>query len=236
MSFLTLNDVTLKFSGRKILSHINYEINEQDFIILLGSNGSGKSSLLKLMHRNYHPNQGDIQFLGKPISHYSAQHFSKKVAVLTQDCADSLFYALTIYENYLLVKNKTQPAKKDFLKKYLYDFNPILSEKCDQPIAQLSGGQKQALALAFCLLTPPKLLLLDEHTSALDPKTSQHIMALTQKHIKQHQITCVLTTHNLDMALEYGNRLLVLKHGNVFKAYDKDKCTLTKNDLLANFV
>ncbi|RDI44612.1 ATP-binding cassette domain-containing protein [Aquicella lusitana] len=242
MTILNLKNVTLNFAaaGRSILDGINYEVNHGDFIILLGSNGSGKSTLLKLLHRDYQASSGQINFMGKPIMQYPAKTFSRDVAVLTQNCSDSLFTSLTIYENYLLMKQfsgllkKSNKLERNFLIQYLADYNANLSRKLDVVIEQLSGGEKQALALALCFLQPPSLLLLDEHTSALDPKTSDQIMALTQKMITQHHITCIMTTHDLNIAMQYGNRILVLRDGKIYKTLDKTDF-LRKEDLVANY-
>lgn len=245
MSILHLDHVSLRYSNtaQPVLKDLTYTVKRNDFVILLGSNGSGKSSLLKLIHRHHQPTSGEITFLDKPIQYYAADVFSKKVAVLSQNTSDSLFNALTVYENYLLVKQHPRllsflhhATERKKLQDYLYTFNPNLSDKLDAPVFQLSGGEKQALALAFCLLHPPQLLLLDEHTSALDPKTSEQIMALTQRMINEHHITCILTTHDLDIALRYGNRVLVLHEGKIRQTFDEqDKQKLTKEELVSSY-
>lgn len=229
MTILQLNRVALRYANQSqaVLDDINYVVHPGDFIILLGSNGSGKSTLLKLLHRHHQPNTGSVHFLNKPISDHAHHEFSQQVAVLTQNCHDSLFTSLTLYENYLLTKNlkvrKRHNEERQFIATYLSDFNVNLCGKLDTAIDQLSGGEKQAFALALCLLHPPKLLLLDEHTSALDPKTSENIMALTQRMVEKHRITCVLTTHDLDIALKYGNRVLILKEGRIHKMFDEEE-------------
>jgi putative tryptophan/tyrosine transport system ATP-binding protein len=244
MTLLHLDNVILKLAGhsKPILNQINYQVHQDDFIVLLGSNGSGKSSLLKLLYREHQPDSGFIHFLGKPISYHDAKKFSQHVAVLTQHCSDSLFMSLTIYENYLLIKQQSflsvtrHQDERHFLREYLCDFNVNLADKVDLTIYQLSGGEKQALALALCLLNPPTLLLLDEHTSALDPKTSEQIMQLTQKMISLHRITCILTTHDLDIALRYGNRILMLNQGEIKITFDKEeKCLLSKEILVGHY-
>lgn len=241
MTILNLKNVTLNFPGaeRPALKQINYIVNRGDFVIVLGSNGSGKSTLLKLLYRSHLPNDGKIEFLGKAIAEHGMGHFSEKVGVLTQSCADSLFTSLTIYENYLLVKKQkgltrvNNAKERAFLSDYLTDFNPNLCNKLDIVIDKLSGGEKQAFALALCLLQPPALLLLDEHTSALDPKTSNQIMQLTHKMIARHQITCLLTTHDLDIAMQYGNRILVLREGEIYKTFNGKTASALSKEVLA---
>lgn len=240
MTLININNVGLRFSGsaKPALQQITYQITQGDFIILLGSNGSGKSSLLKILQREYAPQSGSVTLMEKPISSFSDREFRQRVAVLKQDCEDSLFPSLSVYENYLLMSHKKSiflrdGAERNFLKEYLLEYNPNLSHKLDIPVTQLSGGEKQTLALAFCLLQPPDVLLLDEHTSALDPRTSSQIMRLTQKMISQHRMTCILTTHDLDIAMEYGNRILMLSDGRVqYVIDDKEKGRLTRDELI----
>lgn len=243
-ALLSIENVSLKLSGieKPILSHINYQIHQGDFIIILGSNGSGKSSLLKLLDRRYQSTSGNILLHNKPLAALSSKEFSHKIITLTQNTHDSLFSSLTVFENYLLVKQRHQSRffsfrhkkDRDYFAGYLQDFNPNLPHKLDQIVDKLSGGEKQALALALSVLYPPEILLLDEHTSALDPKSAHNLMAITQRVVKKHQITCLLTTHDLDIAMQFGNRILALRQGEIFQKIDLDKkIHLTQQDLLA---
>lgn len=235
MSLLRLENISLKFAETTALSNINYEIQNGDFIILLGSNGSGKSTLLKLLYRMYQPASGNISFLGISLHTHRAKSFSRQVAVLTQNCNETLFPSMTVYENYLIARD-SQPTNRDYFKNYLQDYNKNLSDKLDLPVNKLSGGEKQVLALALCLLKPPALLLLDEHTSALDPKTSNEIMQLTKKMISKYNISCVLTTHDLDIALNYGNRILMLEQGKIKRTINfEEKQLLNRSILLQQY-
>jgi putative ABC transport system ATP-binding protein len=240
---LDIQSINLKVPGidNPILKDINYQVKKGDFVIILGSNGSGKSSLLKLVDRRYQQTTGRILLEGKSISALSLKTFSKKIITLTQNCNDSLFTSLTVLENYLLVKQRHEHTlfsfrdKKEraFFAEYIKEFNPNLSVKLDQTVDKLSGGEKQALALALSVLYPPDVLLLDEHTSALDPKTGQQLMALTQRVVAEHHITCMLTTHDLNIAMHYGNRILALKHGTIHKTIEPtDKSTVSSHALL----
>ena len=238
MSILQFNHVSLNFLGNNtpVLNDLTFQVQKGDFIILLGKNGSGKSTLLKLISRYYQPLFGEILFLNKPIKTFSTHQFSQKIILLSQNCHESLFTSLTLYENYILRKkiiSSSSQQERDFLKTYLLEFNPNLCDKLDLPVQQLSGGEAQAYTLALCLLEPPDLLLLDENTSALDPKTAEQLMELTQRKIKQHHITCILTTHTLDIALRYGNRLLFFQDGKIHKVIDhEEKIKLTKMELM----
>lgn len=234
MNIVEFQQVSLHLHQRTLLREINFQLNHGDFMVVLGSNGSGKSTLFKLLYRHYQPTIGTILFDNKPLERYRKKTFFSKMAILTQHCHDSLFSSLTVYENYLLVK-KHLPAEKKFVRDYFAEYNPKLADNINTIAANLSGGEKQALALALCLLHPPALLLLDEHTSALDPKTSAQIMKLTAEKIAQHHITCFMTTHHLDDALNYGNRIIVLSEGKVKKIYnDREKSLLNKGDLISN--
>lgn len=241
MALLKIENTTLSLHPSKpTLKQINFVVNRGDIIILLGSNGSGKSTFLKLLYRHYQPDTGSIHFLNHPLSHYSHKKLNQHINVLTQHCGDSLFSSLTLYENYLLTKIKSSwiinhHDEKQFLASFLMDFNPKLADKLDVAILQLSGGEKQAFALALCFLNPPDLLLLDEHTSALDPKASAQIMQLTHDMIKKHNMTCILTTHDLDIAIKYGNRILILHEGQIHSTFDEDEKAALSKEKLVNY-
>ena len=216
---LTLQQIHLELpsTAKAILHDINYHVFPEDFIILLGSNGSGKSSLLKLIDRRYQQTKGKIILHGK-----------QKIITLTQNSSDSLFTNLSILENCLLLLKK----KADFFAEYLHEFNNNLSTKLDTKVAKLSGGEQQALVLALSVLQSPSILLLDEHTSALDPHAAKRLMEITAKVISDKKITCILCTHNLDIALNYGNRILALQNGKIHKQIDTETKSKTKRTML----
>jgi putative ABC transport system ATP-binding protein len=211
-------------NGLEIIKGLSCTIEKEDFVVLLGGNGSGKSTLIKLLNRHYLPTQGTIEFDGKDIKKYSDSEYAISVITLTQFVRESLFFDLTIEENaqqialaydpYLRKHFKKKPFLAD-LKKYLGEFNEKLAQGLKEPLYNLSGGEQQILAFALYLKHQPKLLLLDEHTSALDPKTADKIMQFTGKIIKEKKLTCIMTTHNLDFAIDYGNRVLALNDGRL---------------------
>jgi putative ABC transport system ATP-binding protein len=232
-TLLQLNDVSLNFSGceRTVLSKINYSIYDGDFIIVLGSNGSGKSSLLKCLNKTYEPTSGDISLNNNPLKNISDNKLSRYVKMLTQNTHESLFSSMTVLENYLLVKQSHESnllsinskyARK-FFAEYILKFNENLAHKLDQPVYQLSGGEQQALALALTVIYPPEILLLDEHTSALEPVTADKLMKLTKQTLQDANITCLLTTHDLSIAQQYGNRILALRNGMLHLAIDRNE-------------
>ncbi len=238
-----IRNVGLKFPGadRPILDDINYSINPGDRIILLGSNGSGKSSLLKLLNRTYHPTTGEILLKGKNLDAIPMRRLSQQVVTVTQDLRDSLFYNLTVFENCLLWATRFQKIsfkissreEKKFYADYLVAFHGQLPKKLDVSVAALSGGERQSLVLALCLQHPPQLLLLDEHTSALDPKIATSLIRYTERLLQEKSITCVLTTHNLEIALKYGNRLLALAEGRIrLQADGAEKTQLSPEEVL----
>ena len=130
------------------------------------------------------------------------------------------------------MKNAKQPRNKTYFENYLYDFNSNLPKSMNKLVGVLSGGEQQALVLSLACLSNPQILLLDEHTSALDPKTGQAIMDFTAKIIREKKLTCIMTTHNLDYALNYGNRLLAINNGQLVFNRNKVEEPVTKEILL----
>lgn len=241
-SLLQLNQVSFKIPNleKLVLDNITYQVNVSDSIVLLGGNGSGKSSLLKLICSHYKPTSGQISFSNNIIN-TAININSQDIKILTQNCHESLFTTLTVMENYLIIDNKfrnkirlSTHQKREFFKNYISEFNSNLAVKLDNLVLLLSGGEKQALALALTVLHPPRLLLLDEHTSALDPKLASHIMNLTFQVIKKYNLTCIFITHDLRQALQYGNRILILNSGKIHKTIE-DKSNLTYQDLLTSY-
>jgi putative ABC transport system ATP-binding protein len=227
---LTLNNLSFSTPERNIIQDISLSIDPEDFVVILGGNGSGKSTLLKLINQTYHQTSGNISFTNK---------INPKIVTLTQLMSDSLFMDLTVEENALLIESalfKTTPSKKIFLSQlpaYVSQFNLNLPNALKTRVRQLSGGEQQILAFALYLRHKPDLLLLDEHTSALDPKKADAVMAFTNQYLQQHKITCLMTTHSLSYALQYGNRLIALSDGHIIFEADADtKSTLTIADLM----
>ncbi|MCH9625303.1 MAG: Cobalt import ATP-binding protein CbiO [Chlamydiales bacterium] len=233
-AFLAIQELSYSVEGenKKILDSISIEIQKGDFIVLLGGNGSGKSSFLKCINGLYRPQKGKVLFGEKELSRLSFEKIGKQVATLTQDLAGATFGELTVLENCQCAALKQNTfCSKEKITAHLKQYHPALSSKLNQRAVELSGGERQCLALAMGLFYPPKLLLLDEHTSALDPQLAKQMMALTHAHSKQ--ITVIMTTHNLEDALNYGNRLLLMQKGKiVFDVGLEEKEKLTKEDLL----
>ena len=227
------------FHHKQIIRDFSTTINSGDFVVLLGGNGSGKSTLLKLLNRTYHHTSGDIVFKNKSIIKYELPALRRELITLTQFTADSIFTDLTIEENALLIESALlQNAfdRKKFLvvlPDYLHSFHPTLAKSLKTRMKNLSGGEQQIAAFALYLRHQPDVLLLDEHTSALDPKKAAYVMQFTQQYIAQKKITCLMTTHQLDYALKYGNKLMAIREGElIFEANAEKKATLSMADLL----
>jgi putative ABC transport system ATP-binding protein len=242
-SLLELNKICFSVAEREmpIVKNVSFAVENNDFLVLLGSNGSGKSSLIKLINGVYQLTAGQIKLQNKLLKNYKQRDLAKEIITITQDVNDSLFLDMTIAENGVLAEMRSQKmfvgiskAKQAArFKEYLAKFSIKLSKHIDAKVGSLSGGEKQILVLALCLRYPPKLLLLDEHTSALDPKTAAFIMEKTLTAISERKIACIMTTHNLDFALHYGNKLLALKEGElVYKADSSEKANISRAELL----
>lgn len=231
--------------GKKILGKLSLKIKPGDFICLLGGNGAGKSTLLNVLAGAIQPTSGKILHAGKDISKESEVKRSSYIARVFQDPKLGTAPRMTVAENLLLAAKRGQkrglklrrlkeniPAFKEALEKV----NPDLAGKLDLPVDQLSGGQRQALSFVMATYNKPELLLLDEHTAALDPRSSRKLMEATDEQIRAKKITAVMITHHMEDALKYGNRLLVLDHGQIGHDYQgQAKQDLTLQDLAALF-
>jgi putative ABC transport system ATP-binding protein len=237
-NILSIKNLRLKSpnSSVYILDNINLTLEEKDFLIILGGNGSGKSSLLKTINKTNKFFKGEIILDGSvPVKTASEKSIAGLTSTITQEINANLFCSMSILENFMLYNmkyNDSQRIDESMLKNHLNKYNSNLSKKINQPVSVLSGGEKQSLILALIFLRPPKLLILDEHTSALAPMTSEKLMKITAEIIKDENITCVMATHSLDFALKFGNKIVALKDGKViYYAEGKKKQYLTKEEL-----
>jgi putative ABC transport system ATP-binding protein len=229
-------------SERYLVKNVSLSLDAGDFLILLGGNGSGKSSLIKLINGLYKATTGSIELDGKKhFEKLAVEERSLTLGTITQDPQMTTFDDLSVLDNAVFYytravkgsKPLSQKAMREYLAAYLDEYHPRFLERLDQPVQKLSGGERQLLALALCFLHPPRLLLLDEHTSALDPKASDRVMQKTLEKIKEHHITVIMTTHKIEHALTFGNRLVVLKDGQTVKtAEDIEKTQLKFDDVI----
>lgn len=219
-----------------VFSNFNLTVNKGDFISIVGSNGSGKTTLLNLISGNIKPDSGNILLDGVDITKQKEYVRARKIGRVFQDPSKGTANTMTILENLALADNKgklyslTMGLNKKNIQKYrdlVSTLNLGLENKMDVQVGALSGGQRQALTLLISTMTPIDVLLLDEHTAALDPKTSQDIMELTNRIVKEKQITTLMVTHNLRFAVEYGTRLMMFNKGQAII----DKCGPKKEEL-----
>ncbi|QIK70541.1 ATP-binding cassette domain-containing protein [Erysipelothrix sp. HDW6C] len=225
---------------------LSLDVEDGEFITIIGSNGSGKSTLLNMLCGQVKPDAGAIGFKGNNLLKIKDFRRFKTISRVYQDPVAGTSPSLTVLENLSMAVNKgklfnlgkaVRHDKDAFFKEQLATLDLGLEDKLHVQVGQLSGGQRQALSLLMALMNNPEVLLLDEHTAALDPKSSEAIMKLTDKMIKERNITSIMVTHNLQHALDYGDRLIMFHRGEIIydvKGEAKDK--LQRSDLIRLFL
>lgn len=236
---IELRNVSFKRFEQQILHSLSLRVATGEFVVLIGPNGSGKSTLAKVINGLIKPSTGEVCIAGMNIVGRPIYEIANRVATLTQDLHHSTFSELSVAMNMQLALSRGASEEKcsknhSWIVDYLGTFNQTLGARLDVQAGQLSGGQRQALALAMCFAHRPEVLLLDEHTSALDPKAAQNLMVLTNAHILKEGLTTIMITHSLEHALEYGSRLIAMNEGRVvLDVKGAEKAALTKNELIA---
>lgn len=213
-----------------------------DFVTVIGSNGAGKSTLLNAISGSFFTDSGSIYLDGRNITFLPEYQRSRQIGRLFQDPMRGSAPHMTIEENLSLaaasggwLSHVTRAEKAAFREK-LAQLDMGLEDRMKQPVGLLSGGQRQALTLLMATLVPPKLLLLDEHTAALDPSTAEKVLGLTREIVAEHHITTMMVTHNMKNALELGNRTLMMDSGRVvLDIGGEERKGLTVEDLLKRF-
>lgn len=247
---LKLNNIYTSFNKGTVdemllFDGFNFNVNKGDFISIVGSNGSGKTTLLNLICGTLKPDSGNIVFNGKDITKLSEHNRAKFIGRVFQDPKMGTCSALTVLENFALADNKNKAyglagaiKKKriDYYRELLSHCNMGLEDRMNTPVGLLSGGQRQAIALVISGMTDVDLLILDEHTAALDPKSSETIMKLTDKLVKENNMTAVMVTHNLRFATQYGNRIVMMHEGkSIIDKSGEEKENLKIENLLDTF-
>lgn len=220
-------------------------IADGEFVSIVGSNGSGKTSLLNIICGSIDVDGGQIVVGGEDITRKKDYLRHRNIGRVYQDPSKGTCANMTILENMALADNKGKPynlgmsVKKnriDYYKELLQPLNLGLEDKLYTKVGALSGGQRQAVALLMATMTPIEMLILDEHTAALDPKTAEIIMDLTGKIVKEKHLTTMMVTHNLRYAVEYGDRLLMMHQGNaVMDKAGAEKQALTVDEIMGVF-
>lgn len=231
---------------KKALSGLSLYLAPGDFVTIVGSNGAGKSTLFNAVAGNFYVDEGSITLGGKDITFTAEYKRSRVIGRLFQDPLRGTAPHMTIEENLALAYLRTSKGKapfsriskkdKIFFREKLSLLDMGLEERMSQPVGLLSGGQRQALTLLMSTIVPPKLLLLDEHTAALDPGAAEKILALTKTIVAEGQITCMMVTHNMSQALSLGNRTLMMADGRiVLDISGKEREGMTVEGLLEQF-
>lgn len=239
---LTILNINKIFPGgfQPVLKNINLVLQRGDFCIVIGSNGSGKSTLMKIIAGEYTSDTGTVMIQDKDLTREDRNHV---IAFVTQDVNQGTIPEMTLLENMTLSLSRTKRSGFSLYhrhaKRITQEIQALgmgLENYLHIPLGHLSGGQRQMVATIMAVTSRPKLLLLDEHTSALDPGTQRMVMAYTAQAISEQQLTSLMITHNLADAVNYGNRLIMLHKGQiVFDVSGKEKANLNVTELLTLF-
>lgn len=227
---------------KKALSDLTLHLAPGDFATIIGSNGAGKSTLFNAICGDFLTDTGSIVLSGQDITFMPAFQRSKHIGRLFQDPMRGSAPGMTIEENLALAAGSggwfshVSRREKDRFRERLAELGMGLEDRMKQPVGLLSGGQRQALTLLMSTMNPPWLLLLDEHTAALDPGTADKVISLTRRIVEEDKLTCLMITHSMAQALELGNRTLMMAGGRiVLDVSGKEREGLTVTDLLEKF-
>ncbi|WP_294951938.1 ATP-binding cassette domain-containing protein [uncultured Eubacterium sp.] len=244
---LTLSDIKMVFfkgtADEKVaLNGLSLDVNDGDFITIIGANGAGKSTLFNAIAGTYLTDEGRILLDGRDITAMPEHKRARFIGRLFQDPMKGSAPGMSIEENLALAAGHggwlSTISKKDkkLFREKLALLDMGLEDRMNQQVGLLSGGQRQALTLMMATINPPKILLLDEHTAALDPGTAEKVLNLTTQIVEENKITCLMITHNMQSALELGNRTIMMDAGRViYDVANKERNGLTVADLLEKF-
>ncbi|MGN7471615.1 ABC transporter ATP-binding protein [Brevibacillus sp. SAFN-007a] len=227
------------------LRNINLHVKRGEFITVIGSNGAGKSTLMNMISGGLFPDSGTITIDGKDVTRLAEHQRAELIGRVFQDPMAGTAPNMTIEENLAIALGRGRRRtlgfgvnndKRELFREQLKQLDQGLENRLKTKVGFLSGGQRQALSLLMATFTEPKILLLDEHTAALDPKRAQLIVELTDKIVARHKLTTIMVTHNMEQALNMGNRLLMLHDGGIILDIpDEKKRTMKPQDLLRAF-
>ncbi|MCR4615713.1 MAG: ATP-binding cassette domain-containing protein [Clostridiales bacterium] len=227
---------------KKALDNVSLEVNDGDFISIIGANGAGKSTLFNAIAGDFYTDDGKIVLGGQDITFMPSHKRAKFIGRLFQDPMRGSAPGMSIEENLALAAghggwlSTVSKADKKLFREKLSLLDMGLEDRMQQPVGLLSGGQRQALTLMMATLNAPKILLLDEHTAALDPGTAEKVLSLTEDIIRENRITCLMITHNMQSALDLGTRTIMMDRGKIiFDTSGEERKSLTVPDLLKKF-
>ena len=228
-----------------LFKDFNLTVKDGEFVSVVGSNGSGKTSMLNIICGSIAVDSGKILINGEDITKQKDYIRQRRIGRVYQDPAKGTCPSMTILENMSIAENKGKPynlgrgvnkAKLEEYREMLRPLNLGLEDKLGVQVGSLSGGQRQALALLMATMTPIDFLILDEHTAALDPKTAEIIMELTDQVVKEKKVTTIMVTHNLRYAVEYGNRLIMMHEGKaILDKTGEEKQKINTEEIMAIF-
>ncbi len=227
------------------LRNINLTVAHADFVTIIGSNGAGKTTLLNLISGVYPPEEGRIEINGMDVTNLPEHKRANFIGRVFQSPLQGTASSLTLEENLAIavLRGKKRGLRLAVTRKKREEFRERLralglglENRLQERVGLLSGGQRQALTIFMAVFTKPELLLLDEHTASLDPKTARRIISLTKKIVAESRLATLMVTHNMEQALELGNRTIVMEEGEIiFDVSGEDKKKMTVKDLLENF-
>ncbi|HEK20631.1 ABC transporter ATP-binding protein [Mucilaginibacter sp.] len=247
---IALNDISKTFNPGKAnevnaLGSVNMQIAEGEYVIIVGANGSGKSTLLNVISGSILPSEGTVIIDSNDVTKLPEHQRSKWIARIFQNPLLGTAADLSIIDNFRLAALRTQTKSltigkttefKTKVRERIATLNMGLENKLEQPIGTLSGGQRQALTLLMSVMDDCKILLLDEPTAALDPRSAANILRIADDIIKQFKLTAVMVTHNLKDAVNYGSRMIQMDEGNILKDITgTEKSTLKQTDVFEWF-
>ena len=244
---LRLNDISKTFhpgtaDAKLALDHLSLHVLPGDFISIIGANGAGKSTLFNAICGSFFTDTGTVYLDGQNITMMPEHKRARKIGRLFQDPMRGSAPDMSIEENLYLAAgiggwlSRVTAANKKSFRDRLALLGMGLEDRMKQPVGLLSGGQRQALTLLMATYQVPKLLLLDEHTAALDPGTAEKVLNLTRSIVEENRITCLMITHNMQSALELGNRTLMMDRGRIiYDVSGEEREKLTIHDLTDKF-
>ena len=232
-------------NAKTALNGVNLHLNPGDFVTVIGSNGAGKSTLLNAIAGVWKPDYGTIEIDGVDVTNMPEYQRAQFLGRVFQDPMMGTAPDMEIAENLAIAARRgtkrrfvwgVRKAEREQYKKLLADLELGLENRLSEKVGRLSGGQRQAVTLLMATLNKPKLLLLDEHTAALDPKTAAKVLELTDRIVRENQLTTLMITHNMHDAIVHGNRLIMMHEGRVIiDISGEEKKNLTVEDLLKLF-
>ena len=229
-------------SQKTALSHLSLEVPDGDFISIIGSNGAGKSTLFGAIAGSFYTDEGRIVLDGKDVTLVPEHVRSRYIGRLFQDPMLGSAPGMSIEENMTLAAggghwlSSVSRAEKKAFRERLALLDMGLEDRMKQPVGLLSGGQRQALTLLMATYNKPKILLLDEHTAALDPGTAEKVLKITKDIVQEENLTCLMITHNMESALTLGNRTIMMENGNIIlDVQGEERAKLTTSDVVDLF-